>query len=86
MDLDDLQVESRQQRRILAQVLALNVFLSSGLVASGVYADSSGLMANALDNASDSAVYATVTWPLAGRLAERRSPQPSRASCYWSSR
>ena len=52
---DGVHFESTQQRRILAQVLLLNVLLSAGLVASGIYADSSGLMANALDDASDSA-------------------------------
>lgn len=63
MDPDDLQVESRQQRHILSQVLALNVLLSGSLVASGIHADSSGLMANALDNASDSAVTRSATSP-----------------------
>ena len=58
MGTDAVRVESTQQRRILAQVLVLNVLLSASLFASGIYADSSGLMANALDNASDSAVYA----------------------------
>jgi len=72
MDLDDLQVDSRQQRRVLAQVLALNVLLSSGLVVSGVYADSSGLMANALDNASDSAVYA-ISYAAVGRSSRRKT-------------
>lgn len=58
MGTTGVHVESIQQRRILAQVLVLNVLLSCSLVVSGIYADSSGLMANALDNASDSAVYA----------------------------
>lgn len=47
-----------QQRRILAWVLALNVVLVVSLAVAGVLADSSGLIANALDNASDAAVYA----------------------------
>ena len=38
--------------------LWLNVGLATALMVSGVIADSSGLIANALDNASDAAVYA----------------------------
>lgn len=53
-----MDAESAEQRRVLLQVLLLNVLLSTALVATGIYADSSGLIANALDNASDSAVYA----------------------------
>lgn len=50
--------ELGHQRRVLAQVFVLNVLLSSALFVAGLYADSSGLLANALDNASDSAAYA----------------------------
>lgn len=46
------------ERRVLLQVLVLNVLLVVGLGVAGVIGDSSGLIANALDNASDSAVYA----------------------------
>lgn len=46
------------QRRTLLQVLALNAGLSGGLLATGLAASSSGLIANALDNASDAVVYA----------------------------
>ena len=49
---------SREDRRILLYVLALNVLLSAALAVTGLSADSSGLLANALDNASDSVVYA----------------------------
>jgi cation diffusion facilitator family transporter len=46
------------ERRVLLQVLVLNVLLVVGLGVAGVIGDSSALIANALDNASDSAVYA----------------------------
>lgn len=45
------------ERRILWQVLLLNAALSAGLAVAGVLGDSSGLLANALDNASDAVVY-----------------------------
>ena len=45
------------QRRTLLVVLALNAALFVGLGIGGLLADSSALLANALDNASDSAVY-----------------------------
>lgn len=47
-----------EQRRVLLQVMLLNLLLSSALAATGISADSSGLIANALDNLSDSVVYA----------------------------
>ncbi len=47
-----------EQRRVLWTVLGLNVFLVAMLATTGAIADSSGLMATALDNASDAAVYA----------------------------
>lgn len=43
--------------RALLTALGLNVLLSGVLMASGLLADSSGLIANALDNTSDAAVY-----------------------------
>ena len=58
--------EFAQQRRVLLQVLVLNVLLSISLTATGVIADSSGLIANALDNASDSAVYALSYFAVGG--------------------
>ena len=42
---------------MLLQVLALNALLFVGLGVAGLIADSSALMANAIDNASDAAVY-----------------------------
>lgn len=46
-----------EQRRTLLAVLALNTGLAGGLGVGGVAADSSALLANAVDNASDAAVY-----------------------------
>lgn len=45
------------QRRTLLQVLLLNAGLAAGLMIAGLSADSSALIANALDNASDAVVY-----------------------------
>ena len=44
------------QRRILTIVLLLNLMLVISLTWTGILADSSGLIANAADNASDAAV------------------------------
>ena len=46
-----------QQRRTLLTVLVLNAGLAGALGIGGVSADSSALLANAVDNASDAAVY-----------------------------
>lgn len=46
-----------EQRRTLLTVLALNTGLAGALGVGGVAADSSALLANAVDNASDAAVY-----------------------------
>lgn len=46
------------QRRVLLQVLALNAGLALVLFVGGLMADSSGLLANALDNISDALTYA----------------------------
>lgn len=45
------------QRRALLQVLLLNAGLAVVLLAGGLIADSSGLLANALDNTSDAMAY-----------------------------
>ena len=47
----------RNQRRILLAVLVLNALLFVGLGVGGLAADSSALLANAIDNGSDAAVY-----------------------------
>ena len=49
---------SANERRAVLVALILNVALFLGLVLSGLLADSSGLIASGLDNASDAAVYA----------------------------
>ena len=49
--------DDRQQRRTLLTVLALNAGLALALGIGGLSADSSALLANAVDNASDAAVY-----------------------------
>lgn len=49
--------DDRQQRRTLLTVLGLKAGLAAALGIGGVSADSSALLANALDNASDAAVY-----------------------------
>ena len=49
--------DERRQRRTLLLVLVLNAALFVGLGVAGWLADSSALLANAVDNASDSAVY-----------------------------
>lgn len=46
------------QRRVLLTALVLNLGLAAALAVAGLYADSSSLIANALDNASDGVVYA----------------------------
>lgn len=46
------------QRRVLFIALVLNLGLAAALAVAGLYADSSSLIANALDNASDGVVYA----------------------------
>ncbi len=49
--------EDRRQRRTLLTVLGLNAGLAAALGLGGAAADSSALLANAVDNASDAAVY-----------------------------
>lgn len=50
--------KSEAERRILLWALLLNAGLSAALAIGGFIADSSALIANAVDNASDAAVYA----------------------------
>jgi cobalt-zinc-cadmium efflux system protein len=49
--------DDRRQRRTLLTVLGLNAGVAAALGIGGVTADSSALLANAVDNASDAAVY-----------------------------
>ena len=57
-----------QQRRTLLMVLILNALLFLGLGIGGIMADSSALLANAVDNASDSIVY-LISFVAIGRAA-----------------
>ena len=57
-----------QQRRTLLIVLILNALLFLGLGVGGIMADSSALLANAVDNASDSVVY-LISFVAIGRAA-----------------
>lgn len=65
-----------RQRKVLSTVLVLNVVLVIGLVTAGLAADSSGLIANALDNASDVAVYA-ITLVAIGRSSRWKKASAS---------
>lgn len=49
--------ETLVYKRVLRQVMLWNLGLLAGLGAAGWMADSSALMANAIDNGSDAAVY-----------------------------
>lgn len=49
--------QNRQQQQTLLAVLVLNALLFVGLGAGGILADSSALLANAVDNGTDSVVY-----------------------------
>lgn len=57
MSEEDPQTDTPQQRRTLWIVLGLNVALALGFAVTGLLGDSSALIANALDNTSDSLVY-----------------------------
>ncbi|KDP94883.1 MAG: cation transporter [Alphaproteobacteria bacterium] len=63
-----VKTDESRQKQILLLVLGLNAALFVGLGVAGWLADSSALLANAVDNASDSAVY------LISFLAVGRSP------------
>lgn len=56
-EIADLDLRSASQRRALIIVLALNLALTAGFAFTGVIADSSALLANALDSAADSLVF-----------------------------
>lgn len=57
MSDENIEIRNAHQRKILWIVLGLNLALAAGFGVSGVAAGSSALIANGLDNASDSAVY-----------------------------
>jgi len=66
--LSKLTSADHQQRRTLLMVLILNALLFLGLGIGGIMADSSALLANAVDNASDSVVY-LISFVAIGRAA-----------------
>jgi cobalt-zinc-cadmium efflux system protein len=66
--LSKLTSADHQQRRTLLIVLILNALLFLGLGIGGIMADSSALLANAVDNASDSIVY-LISFVAIGRAA-----------------
>ncbi|HEY9142443.1 MAG TPA: cation transporter [Arenimonas sp.] len=68
MGQDNIEIGASSQRRILWIVLALNVGLAAAFAVTGLSADSSALIANGLDNLSDSVVYVITL------LALSRSP------------
>jgi len=61
--------ETQKQKRTLLIVFALNLLLFVSLGAAGLMADSSALIANAVDNLSDTAVYA-ISWLAVGKSAK----------------
>ena len=66
------------ERRALLLALILNVALAGSLFTAGILGDSSGLIANALDNASDAGVYAIAMFAVArGALWKVRAARVS---------
>lgn len=74
MSGEPLNLASAAQRRTLWIVLVLNVLISAGFFVTGTLGDSSALVANGLDNASDALVYAL------SLVALGRSPRWKRAA------
>jgi cobalt-zinc-cadmium efflux system protein len=70
--LNESDTRERGQRRTLLQVLGLNAGLSLSLGIGGVLADSSALLANAVDNTSDAGVYLLSYFAVGRRLKWRR--------------
>lgn len=67
-----------RERRALLIALVLNVGLAGSLFAAGIIGDSSGLIANAIDNASDAGVYAIAIFAVArGTLWKVRAARVS---------
>lgn len=78
MDANATAPREFHERRALLIALILNVALAGALFTAGVIADSSGLIANALDNASDAAVYAIAMFAVArGTLWKLRAARVS---------
>ena len=73
MSDDHLKIRTTSQRQILWIVLALNVALAIAFLITGVNGDSSALIANGLDNASDSIVYIITLLALSRPLVWKRA-------------
>ncbi len=73
MSEEKIEIHGAHQRRILLIVLALNLALAAGFGVTGVAAGSSALIANGLDNTSDSAVYIITLLALSRSQAWKRS-------------
>jgi len=71
-------LDTADKRRTLWIVLLLNLALAAGFGVTGVLADSSALIANGLDNASDGVVY------IISLLALSRSPKWKRGAAFTS--
>lgn len=77
-------LSNARQRRTLIIVLVLNVGLAAGFAVAGVLADSSALIANALDNASDSLVSSHGSEPNgAAMMAMALIGAAVNALCFW---
>ena len=76
--MTELTARDRQQRKTLLAVLILNGMLFAALGVGGLAADSSALIANAVDNGSDAAVY-LISFLAVGRAAawKRRAARVS---------
>lgn len=75
-ELDKPRTEA--ERRALSRGLFLNLGLSAALALAGVFASSSALLANALDNASVAAVYAISLYAVTRSTTSRLSMPKSR--------
>lgn len=67
----ELHITDERQRKTLLIVLVLNLALFLSLAITGYLADSSALIANAIDNLSDTAVYA-ISWYAVGKAASAK--------------
>lgn len=78
MSEESFKLDTADKRRTLWIVLFLNLALAAGFGVTGVLADSSALIANGLDNASDALVY------IISLLALTRSPKWKRGAAITS--
>ena len=78
MSEHDLDLSDEGKRRTLWIVLVLNVGLALAFFGTGLFSDSSALMANGLDNSSDAVVYAI------SLVALNRPPRWKRAAAQFS--